>query len=87
SPAHSLRHSCAVRMLSFGDSISDIKNRLGHEDMQSTTAYLHLDLSRRKEIQKQFIEYAQSVLAQDPKIDELIDWENREDILAWLDSL
>ncbi|MDO9529870.1 MAG: hypothetical protein Q7J27_12050, partial [Syntrophales bacterium] len=42
---------------------------------------------RRKEIQKQFIEYAQSVLAQDPKIDELIDWENREDILAWLDSL
>ena len=87
SPAHSIRHSCAVRMLSFGDSISDIKNRLGHEDMQSTTVYLHLDLSRRKEIQKQFIEYAQSVLAQDPKIDELIDWENREDILAWLDSL
>jgi len=74
-------------MLSFGDPISDIKNRLGHEDMQSTTVYLHLDLSRRKEIQKQFIEYAQSVLAHDPKIDELIDWENREDILAWLDSL
>ncbi|MEA3222129.1 MAG: tyrosine-type recombinase/integrase [Thermodesulfobacteriota bacterium] len=87
NPVHSFRHSCAVNMLSSGFSLSDIKNHLGHEDMQSTTVYLHLDLTRRREIQNQFIKYTQSVLTHDPKIEELIDWENKEDIMAWLDSL
>jgi integrase/recombinase XerD len=87
NPVHTFRHSCAVNMLASGYSVSDIKNRLGHQDMQSTSVYLHLDLSRRKQIQKQFIEYTQSVLTRDPKIEELIDWENKEDIVAWLDSL
>jgi len=27
------------------------------------------------------------MLNQDPKIDELIDWQNRTETLAWLDSL
>jgi len=65
----------------------EIKNHLGHEDIQSTTVYLHLDLTRRKQIQKQFIEYMQSVLISDPKIEELFDRESKEDIMAWLDSL
>ena len=87
NPAHSFRHSCAVRMLSCGGSLSDIKNHLGHENVQSTMAYLQIDLSRRREIQNKFIEYTQSNLYHDPKIEELIDWENKEDLLAWLDSL
>ena len=29
----------------------------------------------------------QSVLTHDPKIEELLDWENRKDIMAWLDTL
>jgi len=29
----------------------------------------------------------QSVVTQDPKIEELLQWENKEDIMAWLDSL
>ncbi len=49
--------------------------------------YLHLDLSRRREVQRKFIKYSQSTLAHDPKIEELIDWENKEETLAWLDSL
>ena len=74
-------------MLLCGDPISDITNRLGHENVQSTMAYIHLDLSRKRQIQKRFIEYAQSNLGDDLKIEELIDWENKEEILAWLDSL
>jgi hypothetical protein len=74
-------------MLASGASVSEIQNHLGHEDMQSTTVYLHLDLTRKKQIQKQFIEYTQSILISDPKIEELFDWESKADIMAWLDSL
>ena len=87
NPVHSFRHSRAVDMLASGALLSEIKNDLGHEDIQSTTVYLHLDLTRRKQIQKQFIEYMQSVLISDPKIEELFDSESKEDIMAWLDSL
>jgi len=86
-PAHSFRHSCAIRMLSSGSSISDIKNRLGHENIQTTMVYLKLDISRKQRIQKKIIEYTQSILKTDPKIEKLIDWENKEETLTWLDSL
>lgn len=87
NPAHSFRHACAVNMLLGGHPISDIKNRLGHESIKSTMVYLHLDLTHRQGIQKKFIAHTQSLLSQDDKIDELINWENREEILNWLDSL
>lgn len=87
NPAHSFRHSCAVRMLSSGCSVAEIRNRLGHEDIQATMAYLHLDLSRKRHIHKQFLEYVQSSITIDPKMEELLDWELREETLAWLDSL
>jgi len=87
NPAHSFRHSCAVNMLASGASLSDIKNHLGHDNIQSTMVYLHMDLTRRREVQKKFIEYSQSALAHDPKIDELIGWENEVETLNWLDSL
>jgi site-specific recombinase XerD len=86
-PAHGFRHACAVRMLCSGDSVSDIKNHLGHEDVQATMVYLQMDLTRRRQVQKKFLEYTQSMLNQDPKIDDLIDWQNRTETLAWLDSL
>lgn len=84
---HSFRHSCAVHMLMTGAPITDIKNHLGHEDIKSTMIYLNLDLSRRREVQKKFIEYTQSVFKYDEKLEELIDWENKEKTLEWLDSL
>ena len=87
NPAHSFRHACAVNMLLDGHPISDIKNRLGHESIKSTMIYLHLDLGHRKGIQKKFITHTQSLLNQDDKIEELVDWENKEEILTWLDSL
>lgn len=87
NPVHSFRHSCAINMLYSGCSLSEIQNHLGHEDIQSTTLYLHLDLKHTRQIQKRFTAYMQSVLTRDPKIEELLDWENKEDIIAWLDSL
>ena len=74
-------------MTEGNSSLSEIQNHLGHEDMQSTTVYLHLDLNRKKQIQKRFNEYMQSVLTHDPKIEELLNWDNKDDIIAWLDSL
>ena len=85
--AHSFRHSRAVNMLSCGHAITDIKIRLGHENIQSTMVYLHMDLTHKRAVQKKFIKYAQSALKHDPKLDEIIDWDHKEDILAWLDSL
>ena len=87
NPAHSFRHSCAMNLLRSGKAITDIKNHLGHENLQSTMVYLQMDLSRRQEVQKKFIEYTKSILTSDPKINELIDWENKEKTLEWLDSL
>jgi len=87
NPAHSFRHSCAMRMLYEGSDLSKIRNRLGHENIQSTMVYLHMNLSYKREVQKRFIEYTQSTLTDESKIKELMDWENEEETLAWLDSL
>ncbi len=87
NPAHSFRHSCAVNMLLSGASLTDIKNHLGHEKLESTMVYLHLDLQKKKEIQKRFIKYIQSSFSEDPVLNEFLNWEKREEILDWLDSL
>jgi integrase/recombinase XerD len=87
NPVHSFRHSCAVSLLLSGNSLTDIQNRLGHEDIQSTTIYTHMDLTRKKAVQKRLIEYMKSGISEDPEINKLIDWENKSDILEWLDSL
>jgi len=87
NPVHSFRHSCAVRMLCAGDPLTDIKNRLGHENLQSTMIYLNMDLSHKRSIQEQFILYSQSLLGQDAELDELIGWDEKPDMLAWLDTL
>ena len=87
NPVHSLRHSRAVDMLYSGHHIADIQNHLGHDNIQSTTIYLHLNLDKRRHIQKRFARHMQSVLADDSKIDELLQWENEGDLMAWLDSL
>ena len=86
-PVHSFRHSCAVRMISEGKPLSEIKNRLGHSNVQSTMVYLQLDLNQKRQLQEDFIRFTRQNLKSDPKIDELIQWENKQNILEWLDSL
>lgn len=85
--AHCFRHSCAVHLLMTDHTTADIKNHLGHEDISSTMVYLKLDLSRRKKVQKRFIDYMKTKIKADPKLDDLIDWDNKEELLEWLDTL
>jgi site-specific recombinase XerD len=87
NPVHSFRHSCAISMLASGCSVTDIKNHLGHEDLQSTMVYLQLDLPRRRKIQQRFTEYTQAALSRKAQIDALIDEEDENDIMTWLDNL
>ena len=86
-PVHSFRHSCAVRMVTEAKPISEIKNRLGHSNVQSTMIYLQLDLNQKRQLQEDFIQFTQQHLKSDPKIDELVQWENKQNVLEWLDSL
>ena len=74
-------------MLASGCSVTDIKNHLGHENVQSTMGYLQLDLPRRRKIQERFTEYTQVVLSRNAEIEALIDKEEEDDIMTWLDSL
>ncbi len=87
NPAHSFRHSCAVNMLLSGASLTDIRNHLGHEKLESTMVYLHLDLRRKREVQKQFIDYIRESFSDDPVLNQFLDWEKKEEILGWLDTL
>jgi len=87
NPVHSFRHACAMNMLAKGQSLSDIKNQLGHEDIQSTSLYLQLDLPSRKKIQQKFTQYTKSILLRNAQIEELIDNKDKDDIMKWLDSL
>ncbi len=86
-PVHSFRHSCAVRMVTEGKPLSEIKNRLGHSNVQSTMVYLQLDLNQKRHLQEDFIRFTRQHLKSDPKIDELVQLENKQDVLEWLDSL
>jgi site-specific recombinase XerD len=87
NPAHSFRHSTAMRMLYEGKDVTEIRNRLGHERIASTMIYLRMDLTFKREVQKEFIKYTQSKLIEIPKIKDLMDWENEEETRTWLDSL
>lgn len=46
---HTLRHTCAMRMLHAGIDIATIAIWLGHESIRTTQIYLHADLSAKEE--------------------------------------
>jgi integrase/recombinase XerD len=45
---HTLRHTCAMRMLDAGIDITTIAIWLGHESTESTQTYLHADLGMKQ---------------------------------------
>ncbi len=49
SPVHSFRHSRAMDLLYQGEAITDIKNHLGHDNIQSSQRYItiHTELMRK----------------------------------------
>jgi integrase/recombinase XerD len=46
---HTLRHSCAMRLLLAGVDVTVIALWLGHESITSTQAYLHADMQQKQE--------------------------------------
>ncbi len=46
--AHTLRHSCAMNLLEGGNSLAVIALVLGHEQVSSTSIYLHADMSQKE---------------------------------------
>jgi site-specific recombinase XerD len=86
-PAHSFRHTKVMDMLYEGKNLADVRNQLGHDNIQSTMIYTHMGIKRKRQIQKRFIRYMDSTLSEDPKLNELLSWENDKDLIDWLDSL
>jgi integrase/recombinase XerD len=46
---HSLRHTAAMRLLLAGNDVTVIALWLGHEQLSSTNAYLHADMTHKQE--------------------------------------
>lgn len=48
STPHTLRHTCAMRLLESGVDLATIALWLGHASLQSTNAYLHADMALKE---------------------------------------
>jgi integrase/recombinase XerD len=46
--AHTLRHTCAMRLLTSGVDVAVIALWLGHEQVSTTNIYLHADMSQKE---------------------------------------
>ena len=50
SSAYWLRHTYAQNLLLIGRSIYEIKEMMGHQNIQSTQRYLHIDTERMRKV-------------------------------------
>ena len=50
STAYWLRHTYAQNLLGMGRSIYEIKEMMGHQNIQSTQRYLHIDTERMRKV-------------------------------------
>ncbi|KYK31909.1 MAG: hypothetical protein AYK19_03600 [Theionarchaea archaeon DG-70-1] len=47
---HVLRHTLATNMIAHGASVIEVKEQLGHRNIETTLKYIHLQLGQRKEL-------------------------------------
>lgn len=82
---HSFRHTTAVHLLQSGVDINVICDWLGHVDISTTTAYLHIDMTMKRKALKK-INWLDGVIKSD--LDgQTLDWEDMKQVSKWLDML
>lgn len=86
SAAHSWRHTAAVNMLRMGMSLQEIKVRLGHEQIDTTTKYLNLDLSIKREKINELVKFYESTPV---PVTSLINYESKttSDLMKYLKKI
>jgi len=47
---HVLRHTLATNMIAHGASVIEVKEQLGHRNIETTLKYIHLQISQRKKL-------------------------------------
>jgi integrase/recombinase XerD len=47
---HVLRHTLATNMIAYGASVIEVKDQLGHRNLETTLQYIHLQLDQRKKL-------------------------------------
>jgi integrase/recombinase XerD len=47
---HVLRHTLATNMIAHGASVIEVKDQLGHRNLETTLKYIHLQLDQRKKL-------------------------------------
>lgn len=80
---HSLRHTTAVHLLRAGVEINVIKAWLGHADVSTTSAYLDLDLDKKREALERFLKLDIDRMVGNPQNQAPLP----ANIVAWLERL
>jgi integrase/recombinase XerD len=47
---HVLRHTLATNMIAHGASVIEVKDQLGHRNIETTLKYVHLQTDHRKKL-------------------------------------
>jgi site-specific recombinase XerD len=50
---HVLRHTLATNMITHGASVIEVKEQLGHRNLETTLQYIHLQIDQRKKLYQQ----------------------------------
>ncbi len=83
--AHTFRHTTAVCLLQSGVDINVISDWLGHVDISTTSHYLHVDMTMKRNALKRF-KWLERLVKTDLEVEE-VDWGDRGQVLKWLDRL
>ena len=83
--AHSFRHTTAVHLLQSGVDINVISDWLGHVDISTTSAYLHIDMNMKRKALAKF-NWLEKIMKVDTK-DQKVNWKDMKQVSKWLDTL